>query len=197
MTSSMSPSPPSAPLPAPRTAGAGAPLPVDEIARLTSLTSYELMDTPPEAEYDELTALAADICDTPLSAISILEIGRQWFTSSVGLPVRETRRDVSFCAWAILEPTETLVVPDATLDARFAHNELVTGDLGLRFYAGVPLVLRDAQPLGALCVLDTRPRTLSDRQLGALRTVANQVVAHLELRRSLLDGDDLRARPGR
>lgn len=175
-------------------ASPGAPLPADELARLQTLTTYRLVETPPEAEYDELVALAADICQTPLSAISLLDTGRQWFKASVGLPMQETRRDVSFCSWAILEPTQTLVVPDATIDPRFRHNELVTGEPGLRSYAGIPLVMSDSQPVGALCVLDTRPRELSDRQLTALRTLANQVVAQFELRRALVEEATLTAR---
>lgn len=179
--------------PAPRPSG-GAPLPDDELDRLRSLSAYALIDTPSEPEYDELTALAAELCETPMAALSVLEIGRQWFKASVGMPVRETRRDVSFCAWAVLDPARTLVVPDARLDERFADYPSVTGERQLRFYAGVPLLSSDEQPLGALCVLDTRPRTLTDAQLSALRVLANQVVAQLELRRSLLEGARLRER---
>ncbi len=171
-----------------------APLPVDEIERLKDLDQYGLLDTAPEAEYDQLTELAAEICQTPMAALSVVEIGRQCFKSSVGLPVRQTRRDVSFCAWAILEPASTLVVPDATRDPRFAANPLVTGELGLRSYAGVPLVTAAGRPVGALCVLDRRPRDLAPRQLSALRTLADQVVGQLELRRVLMVNEVLERR---
>lgn len=170
-----------------------APLPCDELDRLRSLGSYAIVDTPDEPEYDELTALAADVCQTPLAAVSLLEIGRQWLKASVGVPVREYRRDLSFCSWAILTPSRMLVVPDAQHDVRFARNPAVT-DLGLRSYAGVPLVTIDGQPLGTLCVMDTEPRRLSTRQLTALRVLGNQVVAQLELRRSRLEQAQLRHR---
>ncbi len=129
-----------------------------------------------------------------MAAVSLVEIGRQWFKAAVGLPVTETRRDASFCAWGLLEPSRTLVVPDTALDERFAHNPLVTGELGLRSYAGVPLVTAEGQPLGSLCVLDTRPRALTAEQLSSLRVLATQVVTLLELRRSLLQGADLQRR---
>lgn len=160
-----------------------APLPHDELARLHVVSSLAMVDTPPEDAYDDLAGLAARLCGTPLAGISLLEIGRQWFKAAVGLPVRETRRDVSFCSWALLEPARTLVVPDACSDSRFAHSPLVTDAPGLRSYAGVPLVLGD-QPVGTLCVLDTRPRRLSPHQLQALRVLADQVVAQFELRRT-------------
>ena len=108
---------------------------------------------------------------------------RQWFKSRVGLDVTETPRHLSFCAHGILEPEEVLVVPDATQDARFAENELVAGEMGVRFYAGAPLVMEDGLALGSLCVIDRRAREFTDEQRTALRTLARQVVSQIQLRR--------------
>jgi signal transduction histidine kinase len=158
--------------------------PHNESERLRALRSYEVLDTLSEREYDQLTAIASQICGCRMSLISLIDEDRQWFKARVGLDVSETAREFAFCARAIQEPRKTLVVPDARLDNRFHDNPLVTGDPHLAFYAGVPLVNEDGLSLGTLCVLDSEPKTLSESQLIALNALADQVMALLELRRS-------------
>jgi two-component system, cell cycle sensor histidine kinase and response regulator CckA len=159
-----------------------APLaPHDEAQRLQALRAYRL-DALAEPAFDDLTALAAHICDTPISLISLVDDTRQWFKSSFGMALIDTSREASFCAHAILEP-DVFVVPDTALDQRFADNPLVTGILQLRFYAGVPLVTAEGHALGALCVMDYIPRALLPSQHEALRVLGQQVMAQLDLRR--------------
>lgn len=172
--------------------------PWTEAERLASLRSYDILDTGREAAFDDLTALAARLCDAPIALISLVDADRQWFKSEIGLGASETPLDTSFCRHALLE-TDEMVVPDATRDERFACNPLVTGDTGLKFYAGVQLKTDIGVPLGTLCILDTRPRPegLTGLQIEALRVLARQVVQLMELRRSLKAGRkgaaDLRA----
>ena len=156
-----------------------------ETERLRALHGYGVLDTPPEAAFDELTALAARICSTPISLVTLIDDTRQWFKARHGFTLTETPRTVSFCAHAVEQPTELLVVPDATRDARFAANPLVTGEPGIRFYAGVPLCTPEGQAVGALCVIDRQPRTFGPDQQEALRMLGRQVMAQLGLRRSL------------
>lgn len=143
---------------------------------------YEVLDTVPEAVFDDLTELAARICAAPIALISLVDENRQWFKSRVGLSQTETARDISFCTHAILQ-TDLLVVPDATRDPRFADSPLVTTDPKVRFYAGAPLITPDGYALGTLCVLDHVPRELTADQRQALRVLARHVVSQLELRR--------------
>jgi PAS domain S-box-containing protein len=158
-----------------------APLPRDEQARLNELYRYEILDTPPEKAFDDLTRQAAQICGTPIALVSLIDANRQWFKSKVGLGASETSRDVAFCAHAILQP-DVLVVPDASADDRFCNNPLVTMDPHIRFYAGVPLVTAAGHAMGTLCVIDRVPRQLTPEQLEALRAMSRQVVRQLELR---------------
>lgn len=161
-----------------------ASLPADEATRLEALRRYDVLDTEPEQEFDDLTLLASHICGTPQALISLVDAERQWFKSRIGENLTETPRDVAFCAHAILGP-DLLVVPDAKADDRFADNPLVTREPGVRFYAGAPLINPEGHALGTLCVTDCVPRDLTPEQTSALRALARQVVAQLELRRRL------------
>lgn len=159
-----------------------APLPAREAERLEALRRYRILDTLSEQVFDDLTLMAAQICDTPMALVSLIDSERQWFKSRVGLDATQTPRDVAFCAHAILQPEELFVVPDALEDPRFADNPLVQGHPEIRFYAGMPLVDPEGFALGTLCTLDRRPREIRPDQRAALETLARQVMAHLQLR---------------
>jgi EAL domain-containing protein (putative c-di-GMP-specific phosphodiesterase class I) len=150
--------------------------------RLDSLRSYTILDTAPEPSYDAITRLAATICNTPVALISLVDEDRQWFKSRIGMDSTGTTRELSFCSDAVAADA-ALVVPDARKNARYATNDLVTGEPNIRAYAGMPIIGRDGLPLGTLCVIDTRARRFSTRQLDGLALLADQVVAQLELRR--------------
>ena len=155
----------------------------DEQGRLEALHSYAVLDTAPEQAFDEITAIVAELCGTPIALISFVDEHRQWFKSRFGLHATETPRSIAFCAHALEEANGLLEVPDARLDTRFVDNPLVTGDPGIRFYAGTPLVNADGHALGTLCVIDLQPRQLSRAQRKLLRVLGRQVVRELELRR--------------
>ncbi len=157
------------------------PLPANEEHRLRALHEYAILDTPPEVAFERITRLAAQLFHVPMALVSLVDRDRQWFKSCYGLDVRQTDREVSFCAHAILAD-EVMVVPDATLDARFDANPLVTGEFGLRFYAGAPLRAPDGFNLGSLCIIDTQPREFSHEQCAALSDLAAMVVDEMELR---------------
>ena len=154
-----------------------------EAARLRALEDYHILDTPPEPAYDDITRLAAQLCSAPVALVSLVDATRQWFKSRHSLGVVETARDISFCTHAIAVAPDLLVVSDAAADPRFAGNPLVTGPMGLRFYAGAPLVSEEGHALGTLCVLDTCARQLTPDQAESLRSLARQVVRLLEARR--------------
>ena len=154
-----------------------------EQRRLQTLHSYAVLDTPPEAGFDELTQLAAQWLNVPIVLVSLVDAQRQWFKSRVGLEAAETPRSMSFCSAAIERPQDMMIVPDALLDARFRDNPLVTGEPGIRFYAGAPLRMPDGEALGTLCVIDRAPREFSLRERETLALLARQVVAQLELRK--------------
>jgi isoamylase len=158
------------------------PEPPNEEQRLEELWSYEVLDTEPEETLDEITALASQICETPIALVSLIDTDRQWFKSTVGLDLSETPREVAFCAHTIMG-TEIMEVPDVTADGRFAQNPLVLGDPNIRFYAGVPLVTPSGNALGCLCVMDREPRQLTEMQRQALKVLSRLVVAQFELRR--------------
>jgi GAF domain-containing protein len=157
--------------------------PGNEKQRLETLRGYEILDTEPEAAFDDLTLLASFVCQTPVALISLIDADRQWFKSKVGVSISETSRDIAFCASAILQP-DIFIVPDASQDQRFAKNPLVAAEPKIRFYAGATL-MTDGQALGTLCVVDRVPRELSSEQLEVLRALSRQVLAQLELRRNL------------
>jgi GAF domain-containing protein len=158
------------------------PLPSNEKHRLKVLWEYQVLDTVPEEVFDDLTELAARICEAPIALITLVDENRQWFKSKVGVTLSETSRDISFCTHAIAQP-DLFIIADATKDARFANNPLVTSEPKVRFYAGAPLVTPDGHALGTLCVIDKVPRELRPDQKIALRVLARHVMTQLELRR--------------
>lgn len=155
----------------------------NETARLQELYRYQVLNTPPEPDLDELTRFAADICQTPIALISLVDADRQWFKSKVGITLSETPRALSFCTHAIQQP-DLLVVTDTLFDKRFCQNPGVIGDPKIRFYAGAPLITPTGFVLGTLCVADYQPRQLSQQQLRHLQILSRQVMVQLELRRT-------------
>ena len=159
-----------------------APLPDNEAQRLAALREYHILDTAAEQAYDDITALAAYVCQVPIATISLVDESRQWFKSKLGLNQKETPRDIAFCAHAILQ-TGPMIVRDALKDMRFADSSLVTRAPHIRFYAGFPLSNPEGFALGMLCAIDRRPRQLSNAQKKAMQALSRQVMALLELRR--------------
>ena len=161
-----------------------------EPERLAALDRYAVLDTEPEQNFDDVVRLVANTFGAPIAAVSLVAERRQWFKAEIGIGLRETSFDTSFCAAAILQ-RDVMVVPDATQDERFVSNPLVVGAPGVRFYAGALLETSEGLPLGALCVLDTKPRPggATDAQLFLLKTLARQVMSQLELRRAIHERD--------
>ena len=155
---------------------------IKEEERLNLLESYAILDTLPEEEYDNVTLIASQICDTPIALIGFIDNDRQWFKSFVGLNMTEIDRDLSICGHAINDPYNVMIVPDARNDVRFFDNPAVTGETNVVFYAGVPLVNDNGIPLGTLCVIDNKPKTLTDAQIASLKALSQQTMKLLELR---------------
>ncbi|MBI4207695.1 MAG: GGDEF and EAL domain-containing protein [Betaproteobacteria bacterium] len=159
--------------------------PADENERLAELAAIDVLDTAAEEAFDSLTRLAAYICGTPISLVTLVDAKRQWFKARIGLNATETPRDISFCGHAIADPDRLFIVTDASKDERFRDNPLVTGDPNIRFYAGMPLKTGGGSAVGTLCVIDRVPRELTPTQRDALVTLSHAVVAQLKLRRRL------------
>ncbi len=157
----------------------------NETERQNALESYNILDTLSEREFDDLTELSSVICGTPIALVSLVDRNRQWFKSRKGLNASETHRDHSFCAHAIENPLEIMEIEDAKKDVRFMNNPLVTGQPHITFYAGVPLVNEDGFAIGSLCVIDSVTRKLTETQRSALKILATQVMAKMELRRKI------------
>lgn len=165
-----------------------------ESERQAALDAFEL-DEFAETAYDDLVRVAADVCQTPVALIAIVDGERLWFKAKLGIEVSEVPRVGSFCAHAILAAEEVLVVEDASMDPRFAASPLVTGAPHIRFYAGAPLVTSTGHAIGAICVIDTKPRSITNEQMGELRFLAQQVVIALEERKRWR-GVERSGRPG-
>ena len=153
----------------------------DEQARVLALHRYAVLDTAPEESFDRIARLAKATLGVPIALISLVDRDRQWLKANEGLSVRETPRDVSFCTHAICQDVPMLVM-DATADARFRDNPLVTGDPSIRFYLGAPLHTHDGHNIGTLCAIDIVPRMPTDEQVGILQDLARLVMNELELR---------------
>jgi GAF domain-containing protein len=159
-------------------------IPHNEIDRLKELDSYKIIGELESEDYDFLTQMAAQICDTEIALISLITDDKQWFLSHHGLKERETPKDLAFCAHAINQPENIFIVEDATEDERFYDNPLVTDYPKVIFYAGMPLVNENGFPLGTICVIDDHPKKLSEKQIDSLQLLAKQVVKLLELRKT-------------
>ncbi len=157
-------------------------LPDDEPARLNELHRYNILDTPPEEAFDHITSLATRICETPIAMINLIDSDRQWFKSKIGIEISEMARDVCFCPHAILKPGP-FIIEDASKDARFADDPVVTSHPYIRFFAAAPLMTPEGHPVGTLSVMDHKPKNLGREQTEALRFLARQVVGLLEMRR--------------
>jgi signal transduction histidine kinase/ActR/RegA family two-component response regulator len=161
-----------------------APPTADEATRLKVLYDYDVLDSETEKIFDDLTQLAAQICQTPITLISLIDPSRQWFKSKVGLDAAETSRDIAFCAHAIHQK-KIFEVEDTLQDKRFFDNPLVTSAPNIRFYAGTPLVSPDGHAIGTLCVIDDKPNKLTQDQRQALEVLGRSVISQMELRKKI------------
>ena len=168
-------------------AGSCPPVPADEPARLAAVRAYEILGTPPKLEFDALARLAAFMFDAPIAVVSVMDENRLWFKSRIGLDVPELDRKVAFCAHAIMQPRQALVVDDLLGDDRFSDNPLVAQAPYIRFYAGAPIVDPDGFALGTIAVIDARPRQFSAAQRDALVDLSTLVMTALRNRRSALE----------
>ena len=164
-----------------------AALPEKESERLRALRKYNILDTLPEQQYQDIVQMAALICGTPIALVSLVDDDRQWFKAKVGLDANEAPRESAFCAHALLQPDRLFIVPDATLDPRFSDNPLVTHSPNINFYVAAPLKTVDGHVLGTLCVVDFHPRELNAEQEEALRALSRQVMTQLDMRLKLVE----------
>ncbi len=164
---------------------------IKESERLQSLKSYMVLDTESEEEIDNLTQLASDIFETPITLVSLVDKDRQWFKSKVGLDANETSRDLAFCAHAINQTNDVFIIDDARTDVRFSDNPLVTGEPHVIFYAGAILKSDEGLPLGTFCLIDHVPRKLSDKQIGLLKIIAKQIMHLLNYKKSIRKQEEL------
>jgi two-component sensor histidine kinase len=164
--------------------GVKAPLHPEQQARLVSLRGYDILDTEPEGDFDEIVQVVSEVCGVPVSLVSLVDENRQWFKAKTGLDISETPLEASVCSHGILQP-DILEIRDLTKDVRTIDNPIVAGDPKFRFYAGAALVNDEGYPLGMLCVLDYQPRQLTQTQRDLLRVMAKLVMQQIELRRSL------------
>lgn len=158
------------------------PIPTNEAERLQAVRAYDILDTPPEVDFDTLTRVAAHALDTPAAVIGLIDSDRIWFKSRLGLDMPQLDRKIAFCAHAIMRPDEPLVVENLLQDSRFRENPLVTHPPHLRFYAGAPLIDRHGYALGTIAVVDTQPRSFSEAQRDLLRDLSRLVITVLESR---------------
>jgi len=164
-------------------------IPENENERLEALHSYHLLNEIEQKEFNDIVNLAAQICQTPISLITLIDSSVQWHKARFGLEVKNMKREISFCGHAINQPDEIFIVKDATKDVRFSDNPLVTGDPNIAFYAGIPLVTQEGFPLGALCVIDRKSRELTEFQINALQTLSRQVIRLFELLKTVKELD--------
>ncbi len=158
----------------------------NEEERLEKLYSYNILDTVDDAQFDEITKLAARLCDAEISLVTLVDKDRQWFKSHHGIDLQETPREHSFCAHTILQE-DFFEIEDARKDSRFSGNPLVTGKPHIVHYAGHPLISEDGYPLGALCVIHHQPQRLNDLQRHSLEVLTKQVMARLELKKKIIE----------
>src|SRR5262249_39126855 len=158
--------------------------PSQEAARVAALDRYAILDTEPEQTFDDLVVLASYVCKTPIAMLSLVDDRRQWFKSKVGVQIRETARDISFCGHAI-QQEDLFIVPDTLKDPRFKENPMVVGEPHIRFYTGAPIINEEGFALGTLCVIDRQPRELDSEQKEALWALSRLALGQMELRQNL------------
>jgi len=163
-----------------------APIPANEKERLKALMEYKILDTLPEKDFDEITVIASQLCQAPVAMVTLMDSERQWIKSYHGFEVHEMPRAVSFCGHTIASSDDIFIVTDAKNDARFHDNLLVAMQPHVAFYAGVSLMSANGLAIGTICVFDAQPRGLNEEQVRALKALANQVMAQIELRRKVM-----------
>jgi signal transduction histidine kinase len=162
------------------------PIPPNEKERLVALRAYHIDELRAGKEFEELALLASEVCQTPISLVTLIDEKEQWFKAGIHLPVSVISRDLAFCSHAINRPYEPFIIEDMRKDERFSNHPFVTGEPHVVFYTGIPLTNPDGYALGTLCVLDKKPKTLSENQIRSLQILARQVVQLLELRKANL-----------